>query len=158
MLGKLGRFLRILGFDTLIASPKLSDNEIMQRGLDEQRIVVTKDKEFFERLLKKTGNVVFITQSDLDQQLIHLFKELGIKTSQFDPEKPKSFIKRCSVCNSLVRQVDKSLIKGLVNDGTYRSYDMFWQCSSESCKNVFWIGSHWNNIKNTINRVNSNDN
>ena len=156
MLGKLGRFLRILGYDTLIASSKLKDSEILEQCLNDGRVLLTKDKLFFERMIKSLyqdgskGIAIYVDEPDLEHQLLFVFKELDLDVSNLDLNRPEQFIKRCSNCNSLVKPVKKETIREKVNQGTLDSHEQFWRCTNLSCRSVFWIGNHWQNIRETL--------
>ena len=162
MLGKLGKFLRILGFNTVIATPELSDTEILEECLANHRILLTKDKEFHKRMIngkyrdESSGIAIYIDEPDLVSQVSYFLNQLHIDLSHVDVNKPEQFIKRCSNCNGIVKEVQKSLIKNSITEGTYANHERFWQCTNASCKNIFWIGSHWTNIIKTIEEIKNN--
>ena len=56
MFGKLGNFLRILGFDTKIADPNLSDKEIFQQVISSNRMLITRDYEFYQSSMNLESN------------------------------------------------------------------------------------------------------
>jgi len=161
MLGKLGKFFRILGFDAKIASPELTDSQILNECILDNRCLLTKDKEFHARMLKSnygngsSGNALYIDQPDLESQITFTLKWLKVGPSYFSIENPDQFVNRCSNCNSIVKLVDKSFIKGSVSESTFDKHNKFWKCTNNSCKNIFWIGSHWINILKTLKTVKS---
>lgn len=162
MLGKLGKFFRILGFDTKIASPNLSDTAILNECLADQRLLLTKDKEFYQRMQDSfypngtKGNTLYIDEPNLEFQVKFVFNNLNIDPTYFDADHPEKFLKRCSKCNESVFIIEKSKIKDFIEEGTYNSFNRFWICSNNKCESIFWIGSHWVNIKKTLNSVKDN--
>jgi len=52
MLGKLARWLRILGYDVAY-DPNADDEALVQRAVNEGRILLTKDRRLVERWRKK---------------------------------------------------------------------------------------------------------
>jgi uncharacterized protein with PIN domain len=55
---------------------------------------------------------------------------------------------RCTLCNDLLMAVQKEEIKELVPERVYGQQTIFKKCPS--CGKVYWQGSHWDNVKETI--------
>lgn len=158
MLGKFGKILRILGFDTLIADPGLSDTEILERCLLENRYLITNDKLFHSRMANKKNSdnsdaKSLLLDSAVDQtdQLEIFFTYFGIDKSFIDLDHPEKFLTRCTTCNGELQEISKEEVKDKINNGTYESQDHFWICSE--CHNIYWIGSHWKNIKVSLEKI-----
>ncbi|WP_371803750.1 Mut7-C RNAse domain-containing protein [Candidatus Lokiarchaeum ossiferum] len=166
MFGKLGRFLRILGFDTEIADPKLKDPEILEHILKVNRILITRDHLFYEitqKRLKKENlpeeMVLFLNEEELHQQLHKIFQHIGFK-----PEKllwnnlhDLKFQPRCSLCNSELDVVEKKQILEKLSMGTATTFNHFWQCSNLNCNQIYWRGRHWQDIGIILKKVISAD-
>ncbi len=155
MLGKFGKILRILGFDTLIAPPELSDTEILEQCLFENRYLVTNDRLFHSRMKNRTNadgseskSLLLDSTADQKDQLDIFFKFFAIDKSFIDLEHPENFLTRCTNCNGKLQEITKEEVKDKVNNGTYENHEHFWICSD--CKNIYWIGSHWKNIKASL--------
>ena len=158
MLGKFGKILRILGFDTLIASPEMSDTEILNQCLAENRSLITNDRLFYNRMGNKTNSdgypakaLLMDSTAPQSNQLKLFFDFFQIDRSFIDLEHPEKFLSRCTLCNGELKNISKEEAKKKINNGTYINQDKFWICSS--CHNVFWIGSHWNNIKASLEKI-----
>ncbi|MEM4222151.1 MAG: DUF5615 family PIN-like protein [archaeon] len=67
MLAKLGRWLRMAGYDTKIASNKEKDEEILDKAIKEDRIILTRDKN-----LSRYKIAIYITSDNLQEQLEHI--------------------------------------------------------------------------------------
>jgi uncharacterized protein with PIN domain len=49
--------------------------------------------------------------------------------------------------------VAKDSVEGKIPEGTYQTYKRFWICTSSSCSKVYWRGSHWRKIKETLEKA-----
>ena len=159
MLGKFGKMLRILGFDTLIAPPELSDTEILNQCLAENRFLITNDKLFHSRMAHKINSdnteakaLLMDSTAPQSDQLKFFFDYFKVdKSFLADLDHPEKFFSRCTLCNGELRSISKEEVKDKINGGTYNSQDHFWICTS--CKNIYWVGSHWNNIKSILEKI-----
>ena len=155
MLGKFGKTLRMLGFDTLIAPPSLTDTEILHKCLEENRYLVTNDRRFHERFNPNKVNsdgseaksLLMDSTAPQPDQLKSFFKYFNIDPSFIDLDNPENLNSRCTNCNGSLQKVPKNSIQEQVNSGTYD-----WKCNE--CEQIYWIGSHWNNIKKTLETLN----
>ena len=142
MLGKLSRFLRIFGYDTVYAndlkdnlnSNPIPDDKLKQYAKETNRIIITKDSHFYN--ISKTRSI-FLQGEGIYNYLNQLKNKLDL-IYEFDFKKA-----RCSVCNSPLEKVnEKKNIKKFVLEETYKNYSEFYQCISPKCKKVFWNGPH----------------
>ena len=58
MLVRLGKWLRVAGYDTLIATPGSPDRELLACTIREQRTLITRDRSFMQR--RGADGVVFL--------------------------------------------------------------------------------------------------
>jgi len=138
---KLGRLLIIMGFDVSY-SPLLSDHEIANIAEKEARIILTRDTQLLKR--KK---VIFAKRIKSDypyEQLIETIRFFGL-------EKQICFFSRCTKCNLKLVSVSKEKVVNLLEPKTKKFFDIFLQCPQ--CNNVFWKGSHFENIKKKISSI-----
>ncbi|MBN1355982.1 Mut7-C ubiquitin/RNAse domain-containing protein [bacterium] len=140
-LGRLAAFLRLAGFDTEYNN-KADDLELALRSRNEQRILLTRDRNLLKRNLITHG--YFVRNIAPRKQLAEVFRrfDLGLTVQPF---------RRCMRCNGLLHPVDKTGIRGLISDITARIYSEFHQC--RSCGRVFWKGSHYDKLKGIIDRA-----
>lgn len=136
MLGKLGKWLRILGYDTVYFNG--DDIEKLKKlAIDEERIILTRNKKIHFNELK--GKIVWIEENNPYLQL----KELILKGLISSPE--KKLFSRCLLCNKELESISKSEIKGMVPDYIYISHKEFFICPQ--CKRIYWPGTHLKNMK-----------
>ena len=140
--GRLARWLRILGFDTVYHD---QDNtaRVLLLALREQRIVVTRNKLLFDTISAKA---VYLTQEKVEDQLTAVVGKLGITR---DEEKMFS---RCVLCNTLLVSVEKRSVKERVPAYVYKTQDAFMECGL--CRRVYWPGTHWGNIRKAFKGLN----
>lgn len=138
-LGKLAKYMRIMGFDTLYQTD-YSDDEILKISLDEKRIILTCDLGILRNGMAKWGYYIRSRVSKV--QLIEVMDTFSLyeKTNPFS---------RCTKCNGLVEMVSKAQIIDHLDSRTNRYYSDFFRCSS--CKQIYWEGSHFKSIEKFIN-------
>ncbi|MBT8129595.1 MAG: Mut7-C ubiquitin/RNAse domain-containing protein [Gammaproteobacteria bacterium] len=129
-LGRLARYLRQFGFDTLYRND-YDDDELAQISASEHRILLTRDRSLLKRSIITHG--YFVREYDPRKQLDEVIRRFDLK-DQLVP------FGRCTRCNGRVEQVSKQAIEHLLEPKTRQFYQDFWQCSS--CNQVYWEGSH----------------
>jgi hypothetical protein len=134
-LGKLAKYLRMLGFDTLYEND-FEDNEIIAIAENEQRIILTRDKLLLGS--DKVTHGYYVRATDKHEQLKEIVRKFDLK-KQF-----KSFT-RCMTCNTSLLKVDKNDIIDKIDSDTAMFFDVFYYC--KSCEKVFWEGSHFERME-----------
>lgn len=145
MLGRLTRWLRILGH-TVIYDQELSDNQILSLAQANNWTILTRDHELHQRALRQGTLCIYLRGRTISDKLVELSRHFSL-SFQLD-----ATISRCAVCGAYLEQVDKSIIQSEIPAGTLNHYTTFWQCVK--CSKVFWQGSHWNRICQTVTQVN----
>ncbi len=142
MLGKLAKWLRFLGYDTLYPEA-LNDNDLIGICKAEQRTLLTRDKELVKskQKLKGVPAIYYLKSHDIDLQLKQLIQDLNL---EFGDE----VLTRCAECNALLTEIAKNLVKGQVPNGVYERQNKFWHCSG--CDKYYWQGSHFDQIQEKL--------
>lgn len=136
MLGRLARWLRILGYDTTYLS-KGGDRELIESAQREERILLTRDRHLGRDWTVKT----FLVESELvDEQLKEVVCRFNLDA--------KRLFSRCPICNLELSKIEKDLLRDKVPEFVYKTYDKFWSC--KSCGRYYWPGTHWENIKEKV--------
>ncbi len=143
MLGSLTRWLRIGGYDTEYMKDT-PDDDLIDAAKRESRILLTRDEALIARARKQGVEVVYIRSDGDEEALTQLAAELHLT---LDPTQA-----RCPRCNHTVDRVEKSAVAGRVPKGTYRAVDDYWLCPR--CGGVYWRGSHWPRIVETLGHAN----
>jgi len=142
--GRLAKWLRVLGYDTLF--PKhANDNDLLRIALREGRVLVTRDAGFSLRRTVRQGQirVVQILDQDLDGQLRQLVRELGLE--------PRNGFSRCVVCNEPLHSVAKERVADLLPPYVYQNHSEFMEC--RQCCRLYWRGTHWSAMCSRIEQV-----
>jgi hypothetical protein len=145
MLWKLGRFLRIAGFDVSIPRPT-NDDELARISVEENRILLTRDKDLSNRV---DSNSFRIIGDELKVQLMEI-KE-GI-----DLEKISREGSRCPACGSKLESRKKSSLskeeEKIIPGGVLANQTMYYLCFS--CGRIYWKGVHWEEISSILGGLN----
>lgn len=129
-LGRLARYLRLLGFDTDYATDR-HDPELVRRSRDDHRILLTRDVE-----LLKHGDLThgyFVRATDPAEQLLEVVGRLHL-AGAIRP------FTRCMACNGPLQRVSKAEVEADLPEDVGRRQDRFWRCGR--CGRVYWRGSH----------------
>lgn len=140
-LGKLAKYLRMLGFDTLFRND-FEDSEIIDISVREKRIILTRDKHLLNA--KKISHGYYVRSTEKHAQLREVVQKFDLY-SQF-----KSF-SRCMSCNTELTPKKKSEISDKVPTDVIQNFEEFYYCPS--CKKVFWKGSHFKRMESYIHQL-----
>ena len=141
MLGRLARWLRVLGWDTTY-DMTLADPVLVQRANEEGRVLVTRDRHLLREL--KPLRAVEVRQDDPLQQLKSLVEEL-----QLSPP-PELFV-RCLLCNAPLQVLPPSEALPLLPEGVRELPGPVRRCPD--CGRLYWDGSHVRRMRAALQRV-----
>jgi len=141
MLGKLTRWLRMLGLDVEYTG-SMDDKELIQEAKKENRILLTRDVELYRQAVVKGAEAFLIENPNQTANLANLAKRFNFKVEV------SMEASRCPKCNSRIRPVSKASVTGKIPSSTSSNYDEFWQC--QGCGQVYWRGAHWKRIDKTL--------
>jgi uncharacterized protein len=134
-LGKLAKYLRLLGFDTAYITP-ITNAELLARMLREDRLVITRDKRLAERI--EPERMAIVDTDSPEQQL----REVILKFSP--PIDKERFFSRCLICNEICREISANEVKDRVFPYILKTKTQFRQCPR--CSRIFWQGSHYHRM------------
>ena len=141
MLGKLARWLRMLGNDVTY-DVKLDDLKLLQLAKSETRALLTKDLQLYQRAAGKDINAYFVEGKSEAERLAELAKRYGI-TLEMNMDKS-----HCPICNTQLKATPKEALIVEVEKNTFTYYDKFWKCPN--CGQIYWQGAHWKQISSTL--------
>lgn len=134
MLGRLAKWLRILGYDTLYY-PEIDDRELIMRSVEEDRLILTRDTRLIKWRIARRH--LFVREDDVRNQLRQVIAELGLDTSSL-------LFTRCCECNGELAPFEKGDALGRVPVYVYQTQEKFSICSN--CKRIYWKGTHYARI------------
>lgn len=141
MLGRLARWLRIIGYDTTYYN-NIRDDLLIERSLSEERWIITRDTLLIKNRFLR-GHT-FIRDNDPMDQLRQIVGELNLNID-------KNLLTRCLECNTRLTRVPRADVFGVVPEYIYSATREFFLCLS--CKRVYWKGSHIKRIREMLMKV-----
>jgi uncharacterized protein with PIN domain len=141
MLGRLARWLRVLGYDTFY-DEAVHDAQLVRIAADEDRILLTRDRHLLRELRPARAHEV--RQDDPLQQLHGLVTALGLAP-------PRRLFTRCLLCNTPLRELERSEALPLMPEGVRDIPGPVRQCPD--CGRLYWEGSHVRRMRAALERV-----
>jgi len=137
-LGKLAKYLRLLGFDTLHFQE--GEDETLERiAREEHRVLLTRDRAL-SRWAK--AECYFPINIDTESQLKEIIAHFNLQ----DQCQPFS---RCMVCNGVVHEIEEiETILPQIPPKVREYNTRFWQC--EACKKIYWHGTHYERMRKKV--------
>lgn len=140
-LGRLARYLRVLGFDARWRSDP-RDEELARVAATERRVLLTRDQSLLERRIVSHG--YWVRAADPRRQLAEVVHRLDL----FRAIAP---FRRCLRCNELLEAVAKESVEHALPPAVRKRDDAFRRCPS--CKRVYWAGSHHRRMQQLISEL-----
>lgn len=141
-LGRLAKWLRILGYDAEYFRESNPASLIIQ-ALRQERIILTRN----HRLPASRGiKIITLKTQNLKDQVVEVLRELKI-----EPQVEQMF-SRCTICNKELVGIDKNKIKEKVPEYVYNTQENFFVCTV--CNRIYWQGTHWGNAASIIKEIN----
>jgi len=141
MLGKLTRWLRMLGQD-IKYSNQFEDAELIMTAKKEHRILLTRDSELYQRAVAKGVDAFYVEGRTEAEKLAELAERFDFSLT-IDLNRS-----RCPRCNTKIQLTPKEKITGKVEKNTFIYYNEFWKCPK--CGHIYWQGAHWEGIRATL--------
>ena len=139
-LGKLAKYLRLMGFDTLYF-PQIDDNDLIDLVNKECRIILTRDKELYERQM---AQCILLKAVGMETQLREVVKIFHLKKYQHH-------FSRCIVCNEPLAEIDKESILHRLPPKVLKYFFYFEIC--KKCDRIYWHGDHYKHMKAFLEKV-----
>jgi hypothetical protein len=142
-LGRLARYLRMLGFDSAY-DRAAGDDELARISAEEGRILLTRDRGLLKRSIVRLGYLV--RDDDPRRQLVEVVGRYGLA------ERAHPF-SRCVRCNGEIEAVERSEVAERLagEPRTLRSFEAFGRC--RACGSIYWQGSHFDRMSRLVEEV-----
>jgi len=152
MLGKLTRWLRLLGHDVEYAND-IEDKQLMNIAKKQKRILLTQDLELFQQANAR-GIEAFLVEGRTEvERIACIARKYGF------PLEIDVTVSRCPKCNSRIKPLPKDTAAERIPKTTFTYYNEFWECPK--CGQIYWQGAHWKKITKTLEeakKINSTEN
>jgi uncharacterized protein with PIN domain len=130
MLGRLVKWLRIIGQDT-IYGPHLSGHGLIRTARADDRLILTRDG----RLKRKNPPaLLFIVGDHYREQLRQVIRACDLKLVE------EKLFSRCLKCNSVLQFTPKKMVTDRVPAYVFSSQERFFSCAV--CRRIYWPATH----------------
>ena len=140
MLGRLSRWLRLLGFDTLYY-PDIKDSDLMKLAVQEGRCLLTRDTHFLN--IRNFRNFLMVHSDNPVEQVTEVLSSFTL--SEFKPG-------RCARCNGVLELIARrEEARNMVPEYVFLHCESFLRC--RVCGKIYWEGTHLRRFRRMLNSV-----
>lgn len=139
MLGKLARWLRLMGYYVEYVKSDATDSEIIDKCLRENLFLFSRDRQL---CIRYPRSLYLESDSYMDQ-----LKEI---VSRFPPDRANYF-SRCPICNGRVEKILTDQYLNQLPESVKERFEYIYLC--DDCGKVYWEGSHFDAILETIKKI-----
>ena len=141
MLGRLARWLRVLGYDTSY-DMRLQDDVLVRLANEQERVLLTRDRHLLRELRPVLAHEV--RQDDPLQQLRDVVTTLSLAP-------PERLFTRCLLCNAVLRELEPAAALPLLPEGGQGIAGPVRRCPL--CGRLYWDGSHVRRMRAALERA-----
>ena len=138
-LGKLVKWLRILGYDTLY-DRGTADRHFLRRAGEDGRIALTRKRDLAR--LAHPELLVVVNADRVEGQVGEVIRALNLTPD------PSRRLTRCLNCNAPLDEVPKASVESRVPAYVYQTYSRFRRCPR--CGKIFWPGTHTHHVEERL--------
>lgn len=133
--GKLARWLRMLGYDTVFFRGD-DDSQMMAKALAEDRVILTRDTQIAKRRIATNGRVkvILLRTDDPETQIRQVIDSLRLNGDC----QPFTI---CMECNQPLEERTKEQVRDRVPPYVFKTQEQYVECPS--CHRIYWEGTHW---------------
>lgn len=143
MLGKLARWLRMIGYEATYINDG-EDPDLLSLAKRDSLILLTSDEELHRTAAGRDIESFLVKGRTEAERLAGLAERYGLNL------RIDTAISRCPVCGWPLKAIQKEDARAHVPPATFKVYQSFWVCTNPSCVKVYWQGSHWKRIEQTL--------
>jgi uncharacterized protein len=130
MLGKLTKWLRVMGID-VVYDPDIGDEQLIQCVEREGRVLLTRDRRLIRR--REPGRRLLIESDYYHEQVRQVVQACALAGRV-------EVFTRCIRCNTPLRTIAKQVVVGRVPPYVYATQTAFKHCTT--CGRLYWGGTH----------------
>ena len=140
-LGKLTKWFRTLGYDTLFFDP-IEDGELVSKALKENRVILSRDTQLSRFKLKLGEKLLLIESEKPLEQVKQVVEHFKLKTDK------NLIFSRCLICNQVLEKVEKEKLKDRLFPYIYQTQENFVRCPE--CDRIYWSATHVDKMIKTL--------
>ena len=133
--GKLAKWLRMMGYDSLFFDGD-DDSQMVRQALAEGRMILTRDAGIMQRRVVNNGRLkaLLIESEEPERQMRQVMNRLDLMKN-LNP------FTLCLECNHPLVERSKEEVKDRVPPYVYKTQDQYVECPA--CRRIYWRGTHW---------------
>ncbi len=143
MLGKLTRWLRMIGYEATYLN-NYEDSKLLSLAKRDSLTLLTSDQELY-RTAASRGIESFLVEGRTEGERLAALADRYKLNLRID-----TTVSRCPVCGSSLREAPRDEVEDAVPPATFKVHQTFWVCNNPECGKVYWQGSHWKKIEQTL--------
>lgn len=140
MLGRLARWLRVLGLD-VIYGRHLSGHGLIHAARQENRLILTRDRRLKQ---KQPPKFILIESDHYPEQLRQVIEECGLVVGA-------ALFTRCLECNAVLQPKPKESVEPHVPPYVFATQDHFFWCPK--CRRVYWPATHHQRMVDELRKI-----
>ncbi len=141
MLGRLARWLRVIGQD-VVYGPELSGLVLLRTARRDGRTVLTRDTRLLRR--RELPPHLFIASDHFREQLRQVVAAFGLDAGA-------RLLTRCLDCNVELEGIERSCVRARVPPYVWATQERFHMCPR--CRRVFWSATHLDRMRHELDRL-----
>ena len=144
-MGKLAKWLRLLGYDTTFFTGK-EDSQMVDIALAENRIILTRDTHILKRRPVTGGRIkaVLIKPDNPESQIQQVIEGLNLHNHT------RPFV-LCLECNQPLIARDLKEVKERVPPYVFQTQKEYMECPG--CQRIYWRGTHWQAMTKKLQKI-----
>ena len=142
--GKLAKWLRMMGYDALFFDGE-NDSNMVATALADGRVILTRDTQVMKRRVVTNGQLkaILINSDNPKQQMQQVIDTLSLD-SRYKP------FTMCLECNQALLEKSKEQVKDRVPPYVFQTQSQFMECIA--CHRIYWRGTHWQAMTKKLER------
>jgi uncharacterized protein len=138
-LGRLAKWLRLLGFD--VVQTRMSPQGMSHWPTPKpDTYILTRQTSLPIKVPRP--DIIVLASDRTEAQLTEICQRLQLSPETWEP------LKRCSDCNQILVPVSPEAAEGRVPEYISQKHQQFFECPQ--CRRLFWEGSHQRRIKGRL--------
>jgi len=133
----------MLGYEAQYENDR-SDVDLLSLAKQGSLVLLTSDEELY-RTATFRGVESFLVQGRTEAERLAAVAERYKLRLDIDTRES-----RCPKCGFTLREAAKQDVEKSVPVATFKVYNSFWVCTNPNCAKVYWQGSHWKKIEQTL--------
>jgi uncharacterized protein with PIN domain len=143
--GKLVKWLRMIGYDTLFFTGD-DDWQMIITALNEGRVILTRDTEIMRIGVVASGRLraVLIRSDEPEEQIRQV-------VDAFDLDCKSGLFTLCLECNTVLEERTKQQVKEHVPPYVFKTQEEYKECPT--CRRIYWKGTHWQEMNKKLEKL-----